>query len=70
MRWVAALAVLAAAIVTPSAAAGGPGVWTQISSGPQQNIDELGLARMGGGVLHVVWRRQNGSSPSVTIRAR
>jgi hypothetical protein len=64
-----ALGLLVAAVATPSAAAGGPGVWTQISSGQQENIDELGLARTGDGVLHVVWRRKNGSNDDLVHSA-
>jgi hypothetical protein len=57
--------VLAAPVAAPSATA----AWTQISSGPQQNIDELGLARTGDGVLHVVWRRKNGTNDDLVHSA-
>jgi hypothetical protein len=59
-RLIVAIGIFVAAVAAPSAAGGGPGVWTQISSGSQENIDEVGLARTGDGVLHVVWRRKNG----------
>jgi hypothetical protein len=69
MRWIVAMGVVVAAIAAPSATGGGPGVWTQTSSGQQQNIDEVGLARTGDGVLHIVWLRQNGSNEDLVHSA-
>jgi hypothetical protein len=68
------LAVVAAAALLPSStaragSAGRPGVWTQISNGPQANIDQIGLARTRDGVLHVVFRRKNGSNEDLVHTA-
>lgn len=53
-------AIAAAAVV--SASAGPPGTWTRITEKNGRNIDQVGVARTGDGVLHVFWRRRN--SPS------
>src|SRR5437764_11957665 len=50
----ALLALLASLAITPTALAGGPGKWTQIS-GPEDNIDEVSLARTPDGVLHAIY---------------
>ncbi len=52
--------VLAAAIVTLVAQAGSPGTWTRVTDTNGRNIDQVGLARTGNGVLHVFWKRRVG----------
>jgi hypothetical protein len=55
-----ALAVAAAtAVVALPGTAGPPGTWTRITATTGRNIDDLGLARTGDGVLHVAWLREN-----------
>jgi hypothetical protein len=39
----------------PSAVAGGPGKWTEISPNDEDNIDEVALARTNDGVLHAIF---------------
>jgi hypothetical protein len=52
----ACLALLATALVAaPTAAAGGPGKWTQLGDANLQNIDQVALARTPDGALHAVW---------------
>lgn len=51
------LATLGAAT---SAHAGPPGKWTQVTS-PNTITDQVGVARTGDGVLHVLWTRESGS---------
>jgi hypothetical protein len=60
----AAAAALALLAGTAPAAAGPPGKWTQVTGlgRDDSNIMEVGLARTGDGVLHVLWTR---SAPSV-----
>lgn len=67
----AAALVLTAALVfalTPSARAGGPGMWTQVTGGDLSNITQVDLARTADGVLHVVWAAPYGRT-SVLHRA-
>lgn len=47
------------ALFAASAHAGPPGKWSQVT-GPQENTTELGLARSGDGVLHVIWAQDTG----------
>jgi hypothetical protein len=77
MRSLVAVGVVVAAIAAPCAAGGGPGVWTQISSGRQQNIatDAQGRAtltirrgrarKLTATAVAAAYRRA-----SVTVRAR
>lgn len=44
---------------TATATAGPPGIWTKVT-GPHTNTVEVGLARTGDGVLHVLWPRGQG----------
>jgi hypothetical protein len=55
----AAAAALALLAGTAPAAAGPPGKWTQVTGlgRDDSNIMEVGLARTGDGVLHVLWTR-------------
>jgi hypothetical protein len=57
-----AATALTAAALPAVALAGPPGSWTQVSSGGNSNILQVGLARTADGVLHVAWRRQSGSN--------
>jgi hypothetical protein len=63
-----ALAALAAltllAVLAPSALAGSPGRWERVTAPTGVNIDQVGLARTGDGVLHVAWQRKNPATPS------
>jgi hypothetical protein len=52
------VAVLTAAALVSAVRAGSPGSWTRVTDTGGQNIDEVGLARTGDGVLHVVWPRR------------
>jgi hypothetical protein len=55
-----AIAVIVFSLAVPAALsspAGRPGVWTRITDANGDNIDEVGLARTGDGVLHVLFRR-------------
>ena len=61
VRRLAALLVLALPLLATSAAAGPPGVWSQITSSTDRNIDEVASARTADGVLHVVWLRRSGT---------
>jgi hypothetical protein len=60
-RRLVALAVLcvAAAVAALAAQAGPPGKWTRITDKSDRNIDQVGVARTGDGVLHVFWKRRN-----------
>ena len=53
-RRLAALLLLALPLLAASATAGPPGVWTQITSSTDRNIDEVASARTADGVLHFV----------------
>jgi hypothetical protein len=55
-----AVLTLAAAVIASSATAGPPGSWTRVTDKNGRNIDQVGLARTGDGVLHVAWKRRNG----------
>ncbi len=60
-RRLVALAVLClgAAVVALAAQAGPPGTWTRVTDSNGVNIDQVGLARTGNGVLHVFWKRRD-----------
>lgn len=58
------LAVLSAIVAAGPALAGAPGKWTQVT-GPNRNIDEVGLARTGDGMLHVLWKSEVGLGGTV-----
>ncbi len=49
---------LLAAVSALVADAGPPGRWTRITDPNGRNIDQVGLARTGNGVLHVFWKRR------------
>jgi hypothetical protein len=55
------VALCAAGSIAIASSAGTPGVWTQITTANGRNIDEVGVARTSDGVLHVVWKRRDGS---------
>jgi hypothetical protein len=56
-RALPAAAVASALLALPALAhAGPPGKWSKVT-GPNRNIDEIGLARTPNGVLHVLWPR-------------
>ena len=38
--------------------AGSPGAWSRVTDPNGRNIDQVGLARTGNGVLHVFWKRR------------
>jgi len=61
IRRLAALAVLSlgAAVAALAAQAGPPGSWTRVTDPNGRNIDQVGLARTGNGVLHVFWKRRD-----------
>ncbi|MCD6727330.1 MAG: hypothetical protein LT070_08830 [Solirubrobacteraceae bacterium] len=61
-RHVIALTALALLAPAASAQAGPPGSWTKVTGigQPDLNISEVGLARTGDGVLHVLWTRRAG----------
>ncbi len=62
----------ATAVLALPGAAGPPGTWTRISETTGVNIDDIGLARTGDGVLHVAWLRKNGTKEDLvhtSIRA-
>ena len=50
--------VFAAAVAALAAQAGPPGSWTRITDKSGRNVDQVGVARTGDGVLHVFWRRR------------
>jgi len=52
---------LLAVSVAFAATTGSPGVWSQVTEANGRNIDEAGVARTADGVLHVVWKRRDGS---------
>lgn len=57
---------------TPSAARGGPGTWTKVTTGDVRNTAEPGLYRTANGALHLVYLRHHPSSETLaytTIRA-
>lgn len=60
----AALGLTVTVTVVAAAQAGPPGKWTKVTGSNQWNIDEVGAARTGDGVLHVVWLAREGASPS------
>ncbi|HUF00793.1 MAG TPA: hypothetical protein VMN35_00070 [Gaiellaceae bacterium] len=49
-----------AALTGLSAHAGPPGTWTRVTDPNGRNIDQVGVARAGNGVLHVFWMRRDG----------
>ena len=51
---------LGAAVAALAAQAGPPGKWTRVTDPNGRNIDQVGLARTGNGVLHVFWKRRVG----------
>ena len=53
------------ALFAGGASAGTTTSWSRVTDLGGRNIDEVGLARTGDGVLHVVWRRQAGTEESV-----
>jgi len=55
-------AALAALLAAGLAQGGPPGQWTRVTDPSGRNIDQLGLARTGDGVLHVVWTRKSGNN--------
>lgn len=61
-RRLAALVVLCigASVAAFAAQAGPPGTWTRVTDTNGRNIDQVGLARTGNGVLHVFWKRRVG----------
>jgi hypothetical protein len=61
-----AAALLAGSLI---AAAGQPGEWTRITDTTDSNIFEPALARTADGVLHVVWRRKNGTKEDLVHTA-
>ena len=68
MRRMTLFAALALALMTPTAQAGPPGKWTQVTGLGQDdlNIMRAGVARTGDGVLHVLWtRNEAGNAASV-----
>jgi hypothetical protein len=48
-------------LLAGSASAGPPGIWTQVTSNTDRNVDEVASARTLDGLLHVVWLRRNGA---------
>jgi hypothetical protein len=58
-----AVSLLAAAAAF-AAQAGPPGTWTRVTDPSGRNIDQVGLARTGNGVLHVFWQRRVGPTSS------
>jgi hypothetical protein len=65
---VVALATVLSLLAVPSALSaptGPPGTWTRITDKTDRNTDEVGLARTGDGVLHVLWRRATGSTSAI-----
>jgi hypothetical protein len=61
----AVLVVFAVLAFAAAGEAGGPGTWTRISDPSGRNIDEVGLARTGDGVLHVAWQRRSANRESL-----
>ncbi len=61
---VAAVAAVLSLAGAAAADAGPPGKWTKVT-GPDRNIDEVGLARTSDGVLHVLWPSQQGLGGNV-----
>jgi hypothetical protein len=55
-----ALVAVLAALTGLSAQAGPPGAWTRVTDPNGRNIDQIGLARAGNGVLHVFRKRRDG----------
>ena len=53
------------ALFGSGASAGTTTSWSRVTDPGGRNIDQVGLARTGDGVLHVVWRRQAGTEESV-----
>lgn len=53
------------ALFAGGASAGTTTSWSRVTDPGGRNIDQVGLARTGDGVLHVVWRRQAGTEESV-----
>src|SRR5262245_9030897 len=53
------------ALLASGASAGTTTSWSRVTDSGGRNIDQVGLARTGDGVLHVVWRRQSGTEESV-----
>ncbi len=64
----AAVAVLTATALVSAAGAGSPGTWTRATDPGGRNIDEVGLARTGDGVLHVVWPKQTSTEGGILHR--
>ncbi len=68
---VLAVLIVSVAVVSSSVAAtwsvsGSPGVWTRVTDANGRNIDEVGVARTGDGLLHVLWKRRGaGSNESI-----
>jgi hypothetical protein len=54
---VAGILLAATASVSPASSLGPPGQWTRVTETNGINIDVVGLARTGDGVLHVAWER-------------
>jgi hypothetical protein len=52
----AAMSLLVLLAASGSASAGPPGAWSKVT-GPDQNYLEIGVARTGGGTLHVLWTK-------------
>jgi hypothetical protein len=68
---IASAAVLAALAAVPVAQAGPPGKWTQVTGfgEPDPNILDVGLARTGDGVLHVLWSREPTGAPALLLHS-
>jgi hypothetical protein len=70
--WLAALLLAVAAVtvlIAPSAKAGGPSRWTDVTGNTRTNLTQVGLARSADGVLHIDWIRPAFVGYDVVTRA-
>lgn len=64
IRTLVAAAIVSIGVVSGAlgSTTGAPGVWTRVTDTNGRKIDEAGLARSSDGVLHIVWKRRQGTT--------